>query len=200
MSPLEEARATAQEYLADRGDRWAHVRTVGRLAEGLLDQGLITEAVACAAWLHDIGYATAARATGFHPVDGARVLVAHNWSEEVVGLVAHHTGAAEEAVERNLVSELATLPLPTPEQLDAITLIDLSVAPDGSLTQPHERIAEILRRYVVGDPVHTAVTRSSDRLLASAERARKRLRLSDDWPLAASQSVGDPEPHRGVDL
>ena len=200
MGSLTEARVLAKEYLADLGDRWAHVQTVGRLAEELLDGELISESVACAAWLHDIGYATAVSATGFHPVDGARLLAANHWPEEVVGLVAHHTGAAEESVERDLVAELETLPSPSSDDLDAITLIDLSVAPDGSLTRPIERVAEILNRYPVGDPVYTAVTRSSDRLLASAERARKRLRLSDDWPLATSQSVGDAESHRGVDF
>ena len=200
MRTLEDARVTAREHLAGLGDRWAHVQAVGRLAEELLDAGLVGEEVVCAAWLHDVGYSSTSAATGFHPVDGARVLMNDGWSDEVVGLVAHHTGASEEAAERGLSDDLGALPMPSPELLDAITLIDLSVGPDGSLTRPRERVAEILDRYAAGDPVHAAVTRSRDRLLASAERARNFLELSDDWPLVAGQGVGDAESHRGVEF
>lgn len=146
MRTLEHARVTAKEHLADLGHRWAHVQAVGRMAEELLDAGLVGEDVACAAWLHDVGYSSAAASTGFHPLDGAHVLMSDGWPDEVVGLVAHHTGAAEEAAERGLSAELEGLPAPSAEQLDAITLIDLSVAPDGSLTRPRERVAEILDR------------------------------------------------------
>lgn len=186
VQTLDGAKRLAKEYLADLGDRWAHVQTVGHLAEGLLDDELVSEEVACAAWLHDVGYSPSVDVTGFHPLDGARLLASHGWPENVVGLVAHHTGASDEAIERNLLSEFEALPVPTPEQLDEITLIDLSVAPDGSLTTPKERIREILGRYMEGDPVHAAVTHSGDRLLVSAERARKRLGLPDDWPLIRS--------------
>ena len=51
------ARRLAAEQLASLGDRWAHVQAVGGLAEDLLKAGLVSERVAVAAWLHDVGYA-----------------------------------------------------------------------------------------------------------------------------------------------
>lgn len=53
--------------------------------------------VTAAAWLHDIGYASALQRTGFHPLDGALFLIREQWPERIVRLVAHHSLAALEA-------------------------------------------------------------------------------------------------------
>lgn len=185
MRTLDDAREVAKVHLAGLGERWAHVLAVGRLAEALLDAGRVDEQVVCAAWLHDVGYSPELLVTGFHPLDGARFLAEHGWPDKVVGLVAHHTGAMQEAVERGLVGELLALPHPSDEQLEEITLIDLSVGPGGSLTMPQARLDEILGRYNPDHPVHAAVERSLARLLDAAERARIRLGLADDWPLVS---------------
>ena len=184
---------TAPDLAADRlgllGPRWRHARGVGRLAESLAVRGLVSADVLAAAWLHDVGYAPSVEQTGFHPLDGARFLQGQGVSLEVVALVAHHTGARFEAVERGLAEELEALPSPPREDLDALTLIDLVVGPAGELTTPEHRIEEILTRYSSGDPVHRAVTRSQSSLLASAARARSRLGLSDEWPIGAGEGV-----------
>lgn len=180
---IDAARGLASEHLSDLGDRWAHVQAVGSLAEALIVSHHVDEVVASAAWLHDVGYAPTVNRTGFHPVDGATFLLDANAPAELVGLVAHHTGAAYEAEERGLVDALAALPRPSSSNLDLLTFVDLLVGPDGTLTTPDERITEILSRYEIGHPVNRAVTRSQPELLASAERARQRLGLPDEWPV-----------------
>jgi hypothetical protein len=111
---------------------------------------------------------------------------------EVVALVAHHTGASFEAEERGLQESLAAMPAADPGDLDVLTLLDLVSAPDGSLTDPETRIAEIVSRYPVTSPVHRAVSRSRVALIASAERARAQLELPDEWPTIAVEGVLKP--------
>lgn len=165
------------------------MQAVGALADALRDQGKINTDVRAAAWLHDLGYAPELAETGFHPLDGARALRELGAAEAVVGLVAHHTGACFEAEERGLARELKAMPVPDQADLDAVTLIDLVTGPDGSPTAPQARIEEILKRYEPQSPVHRAVSRSAPELLASAERARRRLGLSDVWPAGVLEGV-----------
>lgn len=135
-----------------------------------------------AAWLHDLGYAPDVRRTGFHALDGAEFLARYGAPTELVALVAHHTGARFEAGERGLAAYWSLLPEPVSEQLDVLTLVDLVISPSGEITTPAERVAEVLRRYAVVDPVHRAVTRSQSELVAAAARGRSQLGLADEWP------------------
>ncbi|WP_242496448.1 hypothetical protein [Xylanimonas protaetiae] len=182
----------AVEYLSGLGRRWRHVQAVGQRANELGSAGLISPDVVAAAWLHDLGYAEELMMTGFHPLDGAVFLVEEGADDEVVGLVAFHTGASFEAEERGLLGSLAEMPTPDPDNLDALTLLDLTTGPDGSPTDPETRVEEILGRYPTSNPVHRAVTRSRDELLASARRARRRLGLPDDWPAGVAERVLEP--------
>jgi putative nucleotidyltransferase with HDIG domain len=192
------ARLIATEHLSTLGPRWTHVRAVGTLAEALVDVGLVGEGVAVAAWLHDVGYAPGLRVSGFHSLDGARYLRDVGAPDEVVALVARHTGAEFEAEERGLRDELSELPAADPEDLDVLTLVDLVVGPNGDLTTPEDRISEIGSRYAPDDPVYRAVSRSSSELLAAAARARARLGLADEWPLLPAEGVLQPQSHRRV--
>lgn len=74
--------------------------------------------VVTAALLHDIGYASACRQTGFHPIDGARYLRARGIDEEIVGLVAHHSCASCEALLRGLAEEMAEFRYQTEDPAD----------------------------------------------------------------------------------
>ena len=186
------APKVAAEYLSGLGRRWSHVVAVGRLADHLAAAGMLSDAVAAAAWLHDLGYAEELIATGFHPLDGAAFLEEEGAPAEVVGLVAHHTGADTEAEERGLERLLDDMPAGDPVELDIVTLLDLVTAPDGSVTDPETRIDEILSRYPASSPVHRSVARSRGELLASAERARRELGLSDEWPAGVLESVVEP--------
>lgn len=184
-----EASDLAAHHLADMGSRWAHVQAVGRLADALAAQGRVSSDVAAAAWLHDVGYAPELAYTGFHPLDGARFLQGVSVQANVVALVAHHTGAAYEAAERGLSGALAALPAPNPTDLQDLNLLDLVIGPGGSPTSPSSRLSEVLERYPADDPVHRAVTISRPVLLAGAERARRRLRLTNEWPLSVTEGV-----------
>ena len=115
-----------------------------------------------AAFLHDIGYVLALKATGFHPLDGARYLRDETDAPPLLCmLVANHTCALIEASERGLQGALAEefpigLP-PEPDLVAAITYCDLSVGPSGRSTTADERITEILTRYGDHDLVHKAI-------------------------------------------
>lgn len=192
MWSAEVAPKLASEYLSGLGRRWDHVQAVGRLAEELAAADTVSSAVVAAAWLHDLGYAEELSTTGFHPLDGATFLMSEGVPTEIVALVAHHTGADFEADERGLSEHLAKLPEPEPDELDVLTLLDLVTAPDGTTTDPETRVAEILSRYPTFSPVHRAVTRSQDVLIASARRARERLGLPDEWPAGPPEGVLEP--------
>jgi hypothetical protein len=174
------ARDLAESCLGDMGDRWLHVQAVGRSAEELQARRLdVSDAVVMAAWLHDVGYGESVADTGFHPLDGARWLQEYGAPPGVVALVAHHSGARFEAEERGLADAFAQFPEPDPDQLDVLTLIDMSTSPAGKRVAVSERLDEILDRYPPADPVHRAVTRSRGSLQESARRAAKRLGLAD---------------------
>jgi hypothetical protein len=70
--------------------------------------------------------------------------------------------------------------------LDALILADLAVSPTGSPVRPLARIAEILTRYPVSDPVHRAVTRSQDYLMECAARAAAATGSPHEWGFAAA--------------
>ena len=173
------AVALAEEHLAGLEPRWTHVRAVGRTAERLCREHGLSQDLAAAAWLHDIGYGPQLVDTGFHPVDGARFLRRIGASNLVTSLVAHHSGAIFEAEERGLVKELGEFKPPPTELLDALVLVDMTTSPTGERLTVEDRLTEILRRYAPSDPVFRAVTRSAPVLRESAARAAARLGLSD---------------------
>ncbi|MFC3688935.1 HD domain-containing protein [Aquipuribacter hungaricus] len=178
--PLADARALAARWLQGSGDRWDHVRAMGLRAEAFAGATeTVSPIVTRAAWLHDVGYAPALARTGFHPLDGATFLADNGESDEVVALVAHHSGAAYEAEERGLAKALAGLPLPSATDLDLITFLDLTTSPQGDVVTVEQRLSEILSRYPEEDPVHRAVTRSRPELIASARRGRVSLGSAD---------------------
>ena len=70
-----DSQALARRHLFELPRRWRHVQGVGHRAENVAEAlGLGDDALVCAAWLHDLGYGQAVTDTGFHPLDGARLL------------------------------------------------------------------------------------------------------------------------------
>lgn len=176
------ARTLAGERLAvAMPQRWAHVQGVARVASVVAPRLLArdSDAVVAAAWLHDVGYSPSLSVSGFHPVDGASFARSAGMPELVVSLIAHHSGAHAEAIERGLAAELAEFDLPPSGVLDVVTYADMTTAPDGSRIDARTRVREILARYSTDDPVHSAVSRSSVELLASVARVNERLRRVD---------------------
>lgn len=175
------ARALASERLSlAMPQRWAHVQVVAATASGVAPRLLARDfdAVIAAAWLHDVGYSPSLAVTGFHPVDGARFARSAGMPELVVSLIAHHSGAHAEAIERGLTAELDEFNSPPSDVLDVVTYADMTTAPDGSPTDAETRVSEILSRYSTDDPVHAAVSRSAVELLASVARVTELLRLT----------------------
>ncbi|WP_454110192.1 HD domain-containing protein [Leifsonia shinshuensis] len=186
---VDRARTLASERLAvAMPQRWAHVlgvaRTASDIAPRILTRDAAADAVIAAAWLHDVGYAPSIATTGFHPVDGARFAKSAGMPDLVVSLIAHHSGASAEAIERGLDAELAEFDPPPGVVLDVVTYADMTTAPDGTPIDAERRVSEILSRYSTDDPVHAAVSRSSAELLATVARIKTQLRLA---PVGATQ-------------
>lgn len=199
-----EARRIAEELLADTlPRRWAHTIGVASTAAELarLVAPEAADDIVCAAWLHDIGYAPCLVHTGFHPLDGAAHLTAHvgangRVSQEVVGLVAYHTGVAFEAQERGLHGLLADHPVPDLSKLSILSCADLCTAPNGSPVDPGDRLAEVLIRYPAEHPVHRAIAKSGPLLVAQA----RRVLCAAEAARAAERAWGTPaEPPQSMD-
>lgn len=179
---VDRARLLSAEHLITLPVRWAHVQSVAVSASrvaSLVDPVREGEIVA-AAWLHDIGYASTIKRTGFHPVDGAEFARGAGFPALVVSLIAYHTGATAEAAQRGLQQRLAVIPEPPRETLDVLTFADMTTGPDGAPVEAEDRLSEILSRYEPSDPVHRAVSQSGPDLLASVARVQERLAASEN--------------------
>lgn len=133
------------------------------------------ELVRAAAWLHDIGYAPGLVDTGCHSIDGARHLRKLGAPDELVGLVAYHSGAVYEAAERGLLEELAAFSRPPDELLDVVTFADMSTDVDGHEASVKSRLAGIFERYSADDPVRVSVDAAATYLLGAVQRVENRL-------------------------
>jgi hypothetical protein len=185
-----EARRIAERLLSDAlPRRWSHTigvaETATRLARVLTPDW--AEEIVAAAWLHDIGYAPDLADTEFHPIDGAAYLVSHQpHLGNLVGLVAHHTGAGFEAEERGLQERLCRYRTPVDVATWAIlNCADLCTGPDGSRVDPAARIDEILSRYPAEHPVHRAITRSASLLISQARLVLGAAAAADQAPQVA---------------
>lgn len=170
----------AQRLVEPLGRRWLHVQAVARRATDLSDSvsGAERDELVSAAWLHDIGYSPEIGFTRFHPLDGARYLRDEGWPVRIVNLVAHHSGARFEAAERGLADELDEFPFEDSPLLDALVTADLTTGPGGESLTYDERIAEILRRYRPGDPVHRTWLKAGPILAEAVARTESRLQAA----------------------
>lgn len=172
------ARELAGELLADLGDRWWHTAAVAERARELAvtvpagDRDLLV----AAAWLHDIGYAEAIAATGFHPLDGARHLDRLGWPRRLCALVAHHSEARLVADALGLGAELDAYPREDGPVADALTCADQTVDSRGGRVTVPERLADMLARQGPDSANGRVHHLRAPRLLAAAERVERRLR------------------------
>lgn len=168
---VHEAAPMAAKLVRPLGRRWLHVQAVVERVEALAGARGDRQTVVVAAWLHDIGYSPQISHTGFHPLDGARYLRDEGWPDRIVELVAHHSGARFEAAERGLDDELAEFPFRDDGLDDLLSAADLTTGPAGERFTYDERIAEILVRYPVENPVHRAWLVAAPVLREAVERA-----------------------------
>ncbi|WP_081902569.1 HD domain-containing protein [Lentzea aerocolonigenes] len=158
--------------------RWAHVQGVSVRAEQsarLFDTD-DREMLLAAALLHDIGYAPGVAHTGFHPYDGARYLKSIKASERLCALVAHHSCAYVEAELRGLSAELAGWRDEQTPVRDALWWADMTTTPEGKVTNVHDRIEEIQKRYGAENIVTLFIRQAKAEIVASVERTESRLR------------------------
>jgi putative nucleotidyltransferase with HDIG domain len=165
------ARDLAKELLADAlPRRWAHSQGVGRKAESIAHLlGDDAATLACAAWLHDIGYAPSLVVSGSHALDGARYLrdVARVDST-ICRLVAHHSYALVEAGRRGVAAELADeFPIVSGLLADAMVYCDMTTSPDGEPVDADDRLSEIAARYAPGSIVADSIAEVGPRIVES---------------------------------
>ena len=136
------ARARATEILSGEPELHEHASRTARRAAELAQRipGTRATDVMAAAWLHDIGYATPLRRTGFHPLDGALFLMGEDWPERIVRLVAHHSLAALEAPFYGVGHHLGVIEVVTGIDADILTSADLG----GGAGDPAPSVAERL--------------------------------------------------------
>lgn len=174
MVDVVDAQDLARRYLAETlPRRWQHVQGVAARAEGLRAVG--GDVLVAAAWLHDIGYAPGVVDTGFHPLDGARLLRRLRVDERLVSLVAFHSCAHLEAEERGLRAVLeAEFQRETSDVADALCFCDMTTSPDGELVEVETRLAEIQERYGREHLVSRFIRRATPEIIAMADRTRQR--------------------------
>lgn len=180
MDP-ESARILAECLIgAELPRRWAHVRAVAHKAAAIgrtlpAHEGAVLES---AAWLHDIGYATAAKRSGFHSLDGARYIGALGTDTRLCSLVAHHSGAAYEAGLRGLTAELAEFRDESSAVRDALWFCDMTTGPDGTSMTFADRLAEVEGRYGSKHVVTRAINEASTDIRRAIVATEQRLSQS----------------------
>ncbi|MFE2277109.1 HD domain-containing protein [Streptomyces sp. NPDC059454] len=188
MSTLTEwAYPLAESLLAEPlPRRWRHCLGVAERARTIaliLDQD--ADLLEAAAVLHDIGYAPDLAKTGFHPLDGARYLrdVA-DADERVVNLVAHHSCSWLEADARGLRAELdGEFPRESEHLNDALCYCDMNTTPDGTPTNPVDRINEITGRYGPDSLIGRFIRRAEPEILACTCRVLERVAAAKRQPM-----------------
>jgi len=188
------AERVSRRLLAPLGMRWRH--TVGvaeraRMVGEAMDPDE-AELLLAAAYVHDVGYAPELAKTGFHPVDGAR-FVRGSGHERLSGLVAYHSGAAAESIERGLEGELAEFVDERSIVSRALTYCDLTTDSDGLPAEPVERLAEIRERYGQGAPEAKALERSEAALLDDVRVVETMLANSGQGSARRSPRLGGRE-------
>lgn len=171
------AQNLAAELLGVDSERWRHTAGVAERASELADTVPVAdrELLITGAWLHDIGYAPALKATGFHPLDGADGLRRREWALRICGLVAYHSGAVFVAEDRGLAEELRRYDEERSPLADALTYADQTVGPGGVRMRFEDRVDDMLRRHGPDSPNARVHVRRGPYLVAVAERVRERL-------------------------
>jgi hypothetical protein len=170
------ASERAASLLSPLGNRWLHVQGVVERARwiGQTFDGEDRVHLLAAAYLHDIGYASSLRITGFHPLDGA-ISVRSFGYERLASLVAHHFAARFEAQLRGCDRLLHEFPRERSPVADALTYCDGTTGPAGEHISLKERAAEIRSRYTEEDVVVQALCLAMPHLALALGRTQQRL-------------------------
>ena len=144
------------------------------------------DTLVASAWLHDIGYGSRTRQSGFHPLDGALFLRGEGWSEGVCALVAHHSGSRFVAHVLGLDDRLREFEFVEDAVSDALTVADNSAGPNGTVMTVEERLREKARRHGPDSPSARANPERDDYIRAADRRVAQRLAI-----LGPDANLGD---------
>ncbi len=145
---MHRARSLATLLLQGQDQRLAHVAAAAKAASyvALRVPSSQADTIVAAAWLHDIGFATSLRRSGFHPLDGAIYLQDLGWGAPVVSLVAHHSHSRVLAAHLHLGSALAAFPEPDEMSAHVLAYADVVAGADGRGATLSERVSDLRRK------------------------------------------------------
>lgn len=137
---------------------------VRRICEAEGVKPSLTRQALCLAWLHDIGKSEHLASTGFHPLDGANLLIIQG-ELQLAAMVCHHSGARYEAELRGI-----TLPFACPggAALSILDCADMTTLPSGESCSIEERGSDIARRHGLESFQHLAFRRFQPQLTQQA--------------------------------
>jgi putative nucleotidyltransferase with HDIG domain len=176
---IDAAGELAARILADIPERLHHSAAVAARARALAITVApsAVETLVAAAWLHDIGYGSRARESGFHPLDGAVYLRGNGWPERVCDLVAHHSGSRFVARVLGIDDQLCEFQFIEDSLSDALTVADNCAGPSGTIMTVDERLREKLRRHGPDSPSVRANPERDDYIRAADRRVAHRLAI-----------------------
>jgi putative nucleotidyltransferase with HDIG domain len=171
------SRDLVGRMLADDPERLHHSAGVAARAQALAATvpPPAADTLVAAAWLHDIGYGSRLRDSGFHPLDGAQYLRREGWPEPVCALVAHHSGSRFVAHVRGLDDRLREFEFVEDPLSDALTIADNTAGPEGIVMSLDERLREKRNRHGPDSPNARANPERDDYIRDAARRVADRL-------------------------
>jgi hypothetical protein len=178
--PLEAEVRESSDLLAQLSlDRQAHSMEVGRKVASVAElvPAAFRPELVTAALLHDIGYGHPV--TGFHPLDGARLLSTEGFSPLICHLVAYHSLSPLEATVRGIDSSafdeyaIGLEPQTLRRLNSVICWADMTTGPTGDTVRVEERLDDIISRY-----------RSDDVVMRFIDSARPALLMEGQSPLS----------------
>lgn len=164
------------ELLGKTGTRLAHSVGVARRAEQLTTDWTTSKRkhVTTAAYLHDIGYSSKCRRTGWHPYDGALWLADNGYDLPLCQLVLWHTASWHEGRLRGLLDTAVTRfgpPDTNSIEVAVLTASDLLTGPTGQPLTIDERVDDIKNRYSSESVVARALTKAETDMRCCVKRA-----------------------------
>ncbi len=175
------ARELACRVLADEPERLRHSAAVAARAAWLASAVPDADAhlLVAAAWVHDIGYATALQDTSFHPLDGAVFLRSAGWEPLLCDLVAHHSGSRFVAEMNGLAPALARFGFAEDPLSDALTIADQTIGLNGIPLSVEDRMRDMLERHGPDSPNARAHPRRRTYIRSASRRVTSRLEAVD---------------------
>jgi putative nucleotidyltransferase with HDIG domain len=176
---IDAAGELAAKILEDNQERLQHSAAVAARAQALAITVApsAVDTLIAAAWLHDIGYGSPARESGFHPLDGAAYLSRNGWPESVCALVAHHSGSRFVAHVLGLDDRLREYAFVEDPLSDALTVADNTAGPNGMIMAVDERLREKQRRHGPDSANARANPERDDYIRAAGRRVARRLAI-----------------------